>query len=54
MARTIMLAFSAFGNTDARDVRRRMSLPDAGLAMMPTLIGREGLDDTTMRLLNEV
>ncbi|MFZ5505041.1 MAG: hypothetical protein ACOY7P_06085 [Pseudomonadota bacterium] len=54
MARTIMLAFSAFGNTEAREVRRRMSLPDAGLAMMPTLTGWEELGDTTMRLLNEV
>jgi hypothetical protein len=52
MARTIMLAFSAFGKTDAREVSRRMSLPDAGLAMIPTVAGGDELSDTTMRLRN--
>jgi hypothetical protein len=45
-----MLAFSAFGKTDAREVSRRMSLPDAGLAMIPTVPDRDERDDTTMRL----
>jgi len=35
--RTIMLAFSALGNTDALATSRRMSRPDIGLAMTPTV-----------------
>ena len=34
-SRSTMLVFSAFGNTDARATRRRMSRPDMGLATMP-------------------
>jgi len=36
-ARTTMLAFSALGNTDALATSRRMSRPDIGLAMTPTV-----------------
>ncbi|CAG9197585.1 hypothetical protein PSAB6_180132 [Paraburkholderia sabiae] len=37
--RTTILAFSAVGNTDACVVRRRMSRPDAGFAITPTVMG---------------
>ena len=36
--RCTMLAFSAVENTEARLTSRRMSLPDIGLAMMPTVV----------------
>ncbi len=37
VSRTTMLAFSALGNTDALATSRRMSRPDIGLAMTPTV-----------------
>ncbi|MFE2566109.1 hypothetical protein [Streptomyces mirabilis] len=37
VSRTTMLAFSALGNTDALATSRRMSQPDIGLAMKPTV-----------------
>lgn len=37
VSRTTMLAFSASGNTDALATSRRMSRPDIGLAMTPTV-----------------
>jgi hypothetical protein len=37
VSRTTMLAFSALRNTDVLTTSRRMSRPDIGLAMMPTV-----------------
>ena len=37
VSRTTMLAFSALGNTDALATSGRMSRPDIGLAMTPTV-----------------
>jgi hypothetical protein len=37
VSRTTMLAFSALGNADALATSRRMSRPDIGLAMTPTV-----------------
>jgi hypothetical protein len=37
VSRTTMVAFSALGNTDALATSRRMSRPDIGLAMTPTV-----------------
>lgn len=37
VSRTTMLAFSALGNTDALATSRRMSRPDIGLAVTPTV-----------------
>src|ERR1700754_4920551 len=37
--RTTMFAFSAVGKTDACVVSRRMSRPDAGFAITPTVMG---------------
>src|SRR4051812_32907202 len=37
VSRTTMLAFSTLGNTDALATSRRMSRPDIGLAMTPTV-----------------
>ncbi|WP_217574336.1 hypothetical protein [Streptomyces sp. GbtcB7] len=40
--RTTMLAFSALGNTDALATSRRMSRPDIGSAMTPTVASATG------------